>query len=68
LQSLEDALAETLSKVLESPPGAPEPEGGLAESTLRKVSASWQTLTVRLGRDRQRMAYRRHLGLDDSDE
>jgi hypothetical protein len=68
LQSLEDALADTLSKVLESPPGAPKSEGGLAESTLRKVSASWQTLTDRLGRDRQRVAYRRHLGLDDSDE
>lgn len=41
--------------------------GEVAESALAVASGKWEALTDEIGRDRQRLAYRRHLGIDRYD-
>ena len=53
LQALEEAIPQAISAKL-------SPEDALSE-----VVEKWNTLTDYYGRDRQRVAYRRHLGLDE---
>jgi len=53
LEALEGAIGRAISKELS------------AEQALAEVVAKWNRLTDRYGRDRQRAAYRKHLGLND---
>jgi maltose-binding protein MalE len=43
---------------------AAEPGEEAATAALSEVSAKWEAITVRLGREGQTRAYRRHLGID----
>lgn len=52
MQTLEEAILQAISKDLPS-----------AEESLAGVVEEWNTLTDRYGRDRQLVAYRKHLGL-----
>jgi len=53
LQSLEAAIAKAISEQLP------------AEKVLSEVRDQWNAVTNHYGRDRQRVAYRKHLGLND---
>lgn len=56
LAAVEDEIAQSVSS------------DQAAEAVLVRVVERWNAITERYGRDRQRVAYRRHLGLDDSDK
>ncbi len=57
-----DEYLETLEAALR----AAADEDQAADTVLGKVADQWNEITDRLGRDRQRAAYRRHLGLGES--
>ena len=59
-----DEYLAILQNVLATALAASEP----AEMALAKVVRRWDALTEKYGRDRQRAAYRNHLGFDDSGE
>ena len=61
-------LDEAVSSALEDSPVSGQTQSEFAEQTLQQATSHWNAITDHYGRDRQRVAYRRHLGLDDSDE
>jgi len=58
LKALEEAL----------PPPKKTSKGLSPEEALREAVEEWNKLTDRYGRDRQRVAYRKHLGLHENDQ